>query len=97
VHIKPATGIPNPSVSGRWLVPPWPAHAGVSEVAGHFLRFHLRCHDKTHELAYYEGYAAALAEATTRHLTQPADWRWFEELRDCVARCVAACKKERQG
>jgi hypothetical protein len=97
VRDKPVTGIPDPGKPGYWLVPPWPVQAGFSEVAQHFLRFSLRNGgDSVHWLAYFEGYAAALDTAPTRELTHPVDWKWRDDLRDCVARCVAAHQDKRK-
>lgn len=93
---SPATGIPNPDKHGHWLVPPWSAEASFCEVVEHFLRFDLWNETNTvHLLACYEGYAAALEAAPTYELTYPCDWRWYEDLRGCVARCVANYQEQR--
>ncbi|MBP2320812.1 hypothetical protein JOF56_001197 [Kibdelosporangium banguiense] len=63
----------------------------------HFLRFHPRGATTAQCLDYYQGYAKALAEASTQHLTQPVDWRCHEELRDCIARCVLAYQEKLQA
>jgi hypothetical protein len=87
--VSPATGIPNPDTPGRWLVSPWGAEASFHDVVRHFLRsFPWYGASTTHYLAYYRGYQTAIEAAPTHELTHPHDWQWYEDLRDCVGRCV---------
>jgi len=73
----------------------------VSDVVQHFLRFApKRDASPTDLLAYCEGYQAAIAAASTHELTYPAQWRWFNGLRDSIDRCVTIfqeeCRTERE-
>lgn len=91
------TGIRNVSRPRRWLVPPWEASAGVCDVVQHFSRFepwHVTESDIANQLAYYQGLARALGTASTAELRHTTDWRWYEELRTVIGRCVTACKEQ---
>jgi hypothetical protein len=84
-------GIPSRTNPGRWLVPPWPTGASVCTVVEHFLRFRPHIDTSTADrVAYYEGYAAALDDASTHELTDSCSWRWYQDLRDSIARCVTS-------
>jgi hypothetical protein len=87
------TGIRSASRPGWWVVPPWPDNASVHEIVRQFLRFDpllspFRWSDED-EKAFYVGYQRALDSACTDDLTCAVAWRWYDELQDCVARCVA--------
>jgi hypothetical protein len=41
------------------------------------------------KLAYYKGYAAAIDAAPKHELTDRAAQQWYDDLRDCIQRCVA--------
>ncbi len=86
-------GIPDPDHPGRWLVWPWPVQASFCDVVRHFLRAYvpglLAERGVARQLAYFEGYAAALAVAPTHELTYAADWQWHDELAGCIGDCVA--------
>lgn len=87
---RPTTGVRSVSRPGRWVVPPWPEHARVHEIVRRFSNplvfFALGEADKK---AYYLGYLRALDTASTDDLTCEAAWKWYRELRDCVALCAA--------
>lgn len=87
---RPITGVRSVSRPGRWIVPPWPEHARVHEIVRRFSNplvfFAL---SRADEKAYYLGYLRALDAASTDDLTCEAAWRWYRELRDCVAVCAA--------
>ncbi|MGH3827707.1 MAG: hypothetical protein ACRDQX_11120 [Pseudonocardiaceae bacterium] len=62
----------------------------------HFLRFTPRTNASIAEkLAYYTGYLAAIEAAPTHELQHDHNWRWYEDLRDCIGRCVAMHQDER--
>lgn len=87
-----ATGVRRANRPDWWVVPPWPENAGVHTIVRHFLRFdplYSFSHDKADVRAYYIGYSRALETASTHDLTCDLAWRWYHELQDCVARCVA--------
>lgn len=88
---RPTTGVHSISRPGRWVVPPWPNNAGVHEIVRQFVRFNplYRCVEEADEKAYYLGYQQALDTASTHDLTCDLAWRWYGELRHCVARCAA--------
>ncbi|MBV9012742.1 MAG: hypothetical protein JO272_11960 [Pseudonocardiales bacterium] len=87
---EPTTGIPNADKPGWWIVPPWPVPASLHEVASHFLRFLPRDDASvTEKLAYYQGYLTAIEAAPTQELKDRCDWRWYEDVRDCIGRCVS--------
>jgi len=83
------TGIPNPDMPGRWIVPPWSVSASVCEVVSHFLRF-VPSDDASaaQKLAYYKGYLAVIEAVPTQELTHHYIRRWYEDLRECIGRCV---------
>lgn len=84
------TGVPHPDKPGLWLVPPWPADATVHDVVRHFSDFPVWDEQNSAVMrAYYEGYVAAFAAAPTHELVHPMAWRWYEEMRTCLDRCVA--------
>jgi hypothetical protein len=92
-------GIRSVTKSGRWVVPPWPDGAGVHTIVSHFLRFDPGlCYPPSDadQQAYYVGYLRALDAAVTDDLTCDLGWRWYRDLRWCVARCVA-CHQDRQA
>lgn len=72
-------GISDPERPDVWLVRPWPAGASFCEVVQHFLTAYvwrlLGDTSTARQLAYFEGYEAALAVASTHELTYAADWR----------------------
>lgn len=86
------TGIRDPDDPDRWLVLPWPVEAGFCEVVRHFLPAHVRLlgdKNTARQLAYFEGYQAALLAASTDDLQHPTAWEWRDDLLRCTARCVA--------
>jgi hypothetical protein len=66
------TGIPDPERPDLWLVCPWPARAGFCDVVRHFLMAYVYGlqgeRSVARQLAYFEGYAAALEAAPTHDL-----------------------------
>jgi hypothetical protein len=48
------------------------------------------------QLAYFEGYAAAIQAAPKHELAYPCGWRWYEDLRDCLRRCVTVLREQQQ-
>lgn len=93
---EPTTGIPNADKPGRWVVPPWPVHASLCDVVSHFLCFTPRDNASTAEkLAYYKGYLTAIDAAPRHELKDHCDERWYEDLRDCIGRCVTLHQDER--
>ncbi|MGH3429708.1 MAG: hypothetical protein ACRDQZ_19425, partial [Mycobacteriales bacterium] len=81
---------------GRWVVPPWPVHASTHDVVRHFLSFAPRDNASIVEkLAYYKGYLAAMEAAPTHDLDYRYDWRWYEDLHDCIGRCITIYQDER--
>jgi hypothetical protein len=96
VTSEATNGIPSPDKPGYWIVPPWRPGASLCDVVRHFLRFHPWSDTNTAgQLAYYKGYQAAIEAASTYELTSPCDWRWYDDLRDCVGRCVAIFEEKR--
>jgi hypothetical protein len=86
------TGIRDPGDLGRWLVVPWPVTAGFCEVVRHFLPAHaglLGDKRTDRQVAFFEGYQAALLAASTDDLRHPTAWHWRDELLGCLAECVA--------
>jgi hypothetical protein len=93
---EPTTGIPNADKPGWWVVPPWPAHASLCDVVNHFLRFSPRDNaDTTEKLAYYKGYLTAMDAAPRHELKYHYDEHWYEDLRDCIGRCVTIYQDKR--
>ena len=94
------TGIRDPENPDRWLVWPWPAEAGFCEVVRHFLASVwplFRDTNPARQLAYYEGYQAALLAASTDDLHGPGAMEWRDELLSCVARCVTTHREQVQA
>jgi hypothetical protein len=94
------TGVRDPQDPDRWLVTPWPAHATVGEVVGHFDRATTQFHADTSTarlLAFHEGLRAALAAASTDEFT---DWDRHGYLLNCADLGVAifrdGCHQDRQ-
>lgn len=86
---EPTTGIPNTDKPGWWVVPPWPVCASLCDVVSHFLRFSPRRNaSAAQKLAYYQGHLAAMEAAPRHELKCPCDWRWYEDLRGCIGRCI---------
>jgi hypothetical protein len=85
-------GIPDPDRPDRWLVQPWPHTASFCDVVRHFLTTYVGNlqgeRSVTSQLAYFEGYQAALAKASTHELTNPAAWRWHDDLTSCITSCI---------
>jgi hypothetical protein len=93
---EPTTGIPNSDKPGWWIVPPWPVHASLCDVVSHFLCFLPRDNaSATEKLAYYKGYLTAMEAAPRHELTHHHDERWYEDLRDCIGRCVTMHQDKR--
>jgi hypothetical protein len=93
---EPTTGIPNADKPGWWVVPPWPVPASLCDVVNHFLRFAPRDNASiTEKLAYYKGYLAAMEAAPRHELKDHHDERWYEDLRDCIGRCVTTYEDKR--
>jgi hypothetical protein len=90
---KAATGIIDPDDPSRWLVPPWPVQACFGEVVRHFLMAYMwRLQDNTdvrRQLAYFEGYRAALKAAPMPEVAYPIDKQWQGELLACIGECIA--------
>ncbi|MGH3865782.1 MAG: hypothetical protein ACRDQ4_06505 [Pseudonocardiaceae bacterium] len=95
---EPTTGIPNTGKPGRWVVPPWPVHASLCDVVRHFLRFTPRGNaNVTEKLAYCKGYLTAVEAASRHELKYDCEWRWYEDLRSCISRCVTIYQDERSA
>jgi hypothetical protein len=92
-----ANGVRSARHPDRWLVPPWPTGASLCTVVRHFLSHRPR-HDATDadQLAYYTAYLAAIEAAPKQELTHPCHRRWYDELRDCLLRCVAVFRQRAQ-
>lgn len=91
------TGIRDPENPDVWLVVPWPVDAGFGEVVRHFLTsFWLLFGDTdpVRQLAYYEGYQAALLAAGTTGLHGPGALEWRDDLLTCVVRCIATYREQ---
>ncbi|HEX3648969.1 MAG TPA: hypothetical protein VHV49_11110 [Pseudonocardiaceae bacterium] len=91
------TGIREPRAPGAWLVPPWPAEAGFCAVVRHFLTSLWPLFgdsDPARQLAYYEGYQAALLAAPTGDLRGPGASEWRDELLAWVSRCVTTYREQ---
>lgn len=92
------SGIRDPENADVWLVRPWPVDAGFCAVVRHFLTAYvwpLRGDQNTaRQLAYFEGYQAALLAASTDELRDQAGLRWRDELLGCVGDCVAQYRQE---
>jgi len=91
---KPTTtGIPDPDRPALCLVYPWPVDATFGEVVHHFLMTYVlglqSDSSVARQLAYFQGYQAALAVASTHELTGAAAWQWHDELLECIAAGVA--------
>jgi hypothetical protein len=75
-----------------WLVRPWPVHASFHDIVRHFMfaDFHSRGTDNSQadNRAFYEVYEKALHGAPAPALTDAWSKRWYNELLDCVMRCV---------
>jgi hypothetical protein len=88
-------GIPDPDRPSLLLVRPWPIDAGFCDVVRHFRTTYVSGlqgeRSVARQLAYFEGYQAALAKASTHELTGAAAWQWHDELSACISECVATC------
>jgi hypothetical protein len=92
--IDPAAvnGIRDPDDPDRWLVPPWPIDAGFCEMVRHFLPAHVRLLGDTRvarQVAYFEGYQAALLAAPTDDLRHPTARKGRDELLGSIAQGTA--------
>lgn len=91
-------GIPDPLDPARWLVRPWPANASFGGVVRHFLTVYVGRlqgeHRTARQLAYWEGYQAALKEAPTDELTGPGARHWHDDMVRCVDDCVAVFREK---
>ncbi|HEX5405526.1 MAG TPA: hypothetical protein VFX16_24895 [Pseudonocardiaceae bacterium] len=96
---QPTGGIPDPDQPGLWLVCPWPTTASFREVVRHFVRAYFwQLEGDTsaaRQLAYFKGYQAALAAASTHELTYAASWRWHDELMRWIDICIAQFSSKR--
>ncbi|GDY30558.1 hypothetical protein [Gandjariella thermophila] len=93
-----ANGVRSVTVPDRWLVPPWPARADVCAVVGHFLiRWPHPSTSADDQVAYCEGYLAALEAAPEHTLTHSGHERWYNELRDCLLRWVIVYRTRAAG
>lgn len=93
---EPTTGIPNANKPDWWIVPPWPVHASLYDVVSHFLCFSPKdTASATEKLAYYKGYLAAMDTVPGHELKAHCDERWYEDLRDCIGRCVTIYQDRR--
>jgi hypothetical protein len=66
-------------------------------VVRHFLPAHVGLlGDKrtARQVAFFEGYQAALLAASTDDLCHPTAWGWRDELLGWIARCVAIYRAE---
>src|SRR5258708_6085699 len=101
VHVDLTSGILDPDRPALWLVWPWPVGASFCDVVRHFLTTYVgglqSDRSVARQLAYFEGYAAALAVASTHELTYAADLRWHDELVACVADCVAVFREKQSA
>lgn len=93
-HVDRATtsGIRDPEDSGRWLVRPWPVRASFGEVVSHFMMAYavkIQGGTISHQLAYFQGYLAALQNAPADEPTHPSDCRRRDEMIACIADCLA--------
>jgi hypothetical protein len=94
------TGIRDPKNPSVWLVWPWPVDAGFGDVVRHFLTYFWPLSgdsDPARQLAYYEGYQAALLAAPTDGVRGPGALEWRDELLACVARCVTTYRAQVQA
>lgn len=86
-------GIPDPEQRAEWLVRPWPVRASFCDVVQHFqMAWYWRLVAETtpaRDWAYYEGYQAALLAAPAPSMEYAATKRWYDDMLDCTARCVA--------
>ncbi|MGH3807409.1 MAG: hypothetical protein ACRDRU_12415 [Pseudonocardiaceae bacterium] len=86
---EPTTGIPNADKPDWWIVPPWSAHASLCDVVNHFLFFSPKDNASiTEKLAYYTGHLTAVDAAPRHELKYHYTEHWYEDLRDCIGRCV---------
>lgn len=97
----PSTGVPDPDRPGFWLVGPCPRGATFCDVVSHFLSAYVHgLINKTSTaqlLAYFQGYAAALAGASTSEFTCPVALRWRDDMLNLVARCVDVYSERRHA
>jgi len=46
------------------------------------------------QLAYFEGYQAALNAAPLHELKHSTSWQWRDDLLGCIAECIATFRAE---
>lgn len=91
-------GIRSVDKPGWWSVPPWETGASLCTLVAHFLRFQpWRDPSTAEQLAYFKGYAAAIETAPKHELTDPAAQQWYDDLWDCIERCVARFEEKLAG
>jgi hypothetical protein len=92
------TGIRHPDGSGRWLVPPWPTDADVTQLVQHFQRFQPALHAcSAIQAAYYAGYAAVLGATSSGDIAEALPWKWFTELLGSVSRAATSAAAEHES
>ncbi|HEY1572592.1 MAG TPA: hypothetical protein VGG05_14710 [Pseudonocardiaceae bacterium] len=98
INTESVTGILDPEDPSRWLVCPWPARANFSEVVRHFLMACLERlqggSSRARQLAYFEGYRAALSASRGDDPRRAVARDWRDALLECVDRCVMAMRTE---
>ncbi len=91
-------GIPDPDRLGWWLVSSWEVDASFCEVVRHFLTAYVGGlqgeRSVARQLAYWEGYQAALKEAPTDELVGAGAWQWHDDMVRCVDDCVAVFREK---
>ncbi len=92
------SGIPDPLRPGWLLVWPWPVNANFCQVVRHFLTTYVGGmqgeRNTARQLAYWEGYQAALKEASTDELVGDGAWHWHDDMVRCVDDCVAVFREK---
>jgi hypothetical protein len=85
------SGVRSVSDPTWWIVPPWSVDASLADMVAHFLR-HWPWEDASNDdrLAFFQAYAAALEMVPENELTDSFRLHWYEGLRDCIGRCLAA-------
>jgi hypothetical protein len=92
------SGIRHPDGSGRWLVPPWPTDADVTQLVQHFQRFQPAVHaGSAIQAAYYSGYAAVLGATSSGDIAAALPWKWFTELLGSVSRAATSAAAEHEA
>jgi hypothetical protein len=91
IRSRASTGVRSVTDPKRWVVAPLPMNASLHDVVEHFLdRRPQRGASTADHVAYCRAYAAALEAAPKNDLTGDWQWRWYEDLRDSVGRCITA-------